>query len=116
MGFVMRSAIGLGAVYYAMFAQAPRPAEPGATTSRCASAVASRLTGGPSFAAQMSAAGCAAALAAAAERLEAPPLQPTKPTPAASEAKAAAGTLTAADLRDPWFGPTRPAHKAAWRG
>jgi len=114
MGFLFKSAIGLGAVYFAMFGQAPRSEGVGAAASLCAGAASQRLAGDASLSAQASAAGCAVAAVSLAQqtRAAAPPLAGPPP----QQAKPHFGALTEADLAEPWFGPVRAPRKAARRG
>ena len=114
MGFLFKSAIGLGVVYFAMFGQAPRSDGVGAAASLCAGAAGQRLAGDSSLGAQASAAGCAVAAVRLARqtRAAAPPLAPPPP----QQAKPHVGALTEADLAAPWFGPAPARRKAARRG
>ena len=120
MGFLFKSAIGLGAVYFAMFSPTLRSQEVGSATSLCASAASQQLAGEAGFSAQMSATGCAAAVVTLAQRrAPAPPAKSPQiklPQAHSPQAKLPAGTLTAADLAEPWFGPGRPLRKTAGRG
>jgi hypothetical protein len=117
MGMLIKSAIGLGAVYVAMFAPEIRGADIGPSASLCGVAARARLEGDATLRAQWSAAGCAVKLIEAQQAVNAPAPKPA-PSPLAKPAapKALPGTLTEADLAAPWFGPTRPARKSAGRG
>ncbi len=115
MGFLFKSAIGLGAVYFAMFGQALRSDEVGSAASLCANAASQRLAGDSSLGAQWSAAGCAVAAASVAKQASAPAAAPAA-APPPRRAEPRAGTLTEADLAEPWFGPARIPRKAARRG
>jgi hypothetical protein len=121
MGFLFKSAIGLGCVYFAMFSQALRSSDLTPTANLCAAAVKADIGGEPGLRAKFAAAGCAVALETETKRL-APPAPAARPAPSppppASQApaKRLSGTLTADDLRDPWFGPGRAARKASGRG
>jgi hypothetical protein len=112
MGFLIRSAIGLGCVYYAMFGQALRPGELAPAAQLCADAASASLTPDAGLRAPLAAAGCAEALTSQA-RKTAPAAPQAAP---ATKAKRPTGTLTADDLRDPWLGPGRLARKAGARG
>ncbi|MDE3175737.1 MAG: hypothetical protein KGM15_06450 [Pseudomonadota bacterium] len=109
MGFLIRSAIGLGCVYYAMFGQALRPGELAPAAQLCADAASASLTPDAGLRAPLAAAGCAEALTSQARRA-APQTAPV------AKAKRPSGTLTADDLRDPWLGPGRLARKTGARG
>jgi hypothetical protein len=100
-----------------MFGPAVRSEDFAPTANLCANAAAARLAGDPALRARWAAAGCAMALGAQTQRLTAAPAAPLAavPPPRRAEPKAA-GTLTAEDLRDPWFGPTRIPRKADGRG
>jgi hypothetical protein len=111
MGFLFKSAIGLGVVYCAMFGQALRSDAVGPAANLCASAVGRQLAGDSSFDAQWKAAGCVAALATI--RVKTAPTSASAPAP---RAKPRPGTLTEADLAEPWFGPARSLRKAGGRG
>ncbi len=114
MGFIFKSAVGLGGVYFAMFAPTLNSNEVSATTSLCAAAMQSRLADEAPLRAQWAAAGCVLAVSAQAQRAAAIP-PPSFARPAAP-AKGASGALTQADLREPWFGPSGNAKKSAKRG
>ena len=123
MGFLFKSAIVLGAVYFAMFGQALRSDEVGSAANLCANAASQRLAGDSSLSAQWRAAGCAVAVAAAAQHASAPAPAAAPPPRQANpgqanprQAKPRSGTLTEADLAEPWFGPARIPRKAARRG
>jgi hypothetical protein len=120
MGFLFKSAIGLGCVYFAMFGQALRASDPAPAANLCAAAVKADLSAQPGLRAKFAAAGCAVALETETRRL-APPMAMARLAPSPSPApqapaKRLSGTLTADDLRDPWFGPGRMARKANGRG
>ncbi len=109
MGFLIRSAIGLGCVYYAMFGQALRPGELAPAAHLCADAASASLTNEAGLRGPLAAAGCVEALTSQARRA-------APQTPPAAQAKRPAGTLTADDLRDPWFGPGRLSRRPSGRG
>jgi hypothetical protein len=120
MSFLLKSAVGLGAVYFAMFSPEPKSGELGSKETLCAIATRAETLGGDLWAyrAQLAAAGCVVSLGEAAKRLAAslaapaaatPP--PAAPPPPPAQNKPALGSLTADDLRDPWFGPDPHAHK-----
>jgi hypothetical protein len=123
MGFLFKSAIGLGAVYFAMFGQALRSDGAASTASLCASAATERLAGDSTLRAQWRTAGCAVAAAGLVERATPAPVAaphaavaaPAIAPPPARE-KPRFGALTEADLAEPWFGPARIPRKAARRG
>ncbi len=118
MGFVFKSAIGLGAVYFAMFSSAPQALDLGPAAALCTAAAKSRLSG-DGFRAQWAAAGCGASIVSVAAKAAALPSFPPPAAPPAAPppaAKPVAGTLTEADLREPWFGPGRLSRKGAKRG
>lgn len=112
MSFIFKSAIGLGAVYFAMFSPALKPGEIGPTVALCASAAESRAVADASLRGDAALAGCALRLGAEAQRLVANPASPGVPP----DFRGAAGSLTDADLREPWFGPGPLQRKAAKRG
>jgi hypothetical protein len=121
MGMFLKSAVGLGVVYFAMFGPAIKPADIGPTASLCGAAAQARIAGDEGLSAQWAAAGCVMKIAAQTQRVaKAPPPKPAPPPPPAppapSAAKPASGTLTEADLTAPWFGPARPSRKSARRG
>lgn len=128
MGFLLRSAIGLGAVYFAMFGQAQHAAEVASASNPCVLAANASLRGDSGVSAQWAAAGCAAKLSGHTQRIAqtlaaAAALSPPAPAPAAAPAprptptaKPQNGTLTQADFQDPWFGPSRIQRKGGWRG
>ena len=108
MGFIVKSAIGLGCVYFAMFGQSVDIAP---TAKLCGSAAKAGLTG-DAISRAAGAAGCAAAIGAASQRVsEAAPAPAPRPA-----AKRAVGTLSTDDLRAPWFGPERIPRKTDRRG
>ncbi len=112
MSFLLKSAMGLGAVYFAMFSPALKPSAIGPTAAICASAAQAGLDGDASLRGAAAAAGCALQLRAEAQRLAAPAIAPV-PAPAV---KSVAGSLSEDDLREPWFGPGPLQQKAARRG
>jgi hypothetical protein len=121
MGMLLKSAIGLGSVYFAMFAPAIPTADVGPAANLCGAAVQARIAGDESLRAQWIAAGCAAKVIAEAQRVtSAPPpklvILSQKPAAPPPPAKALSGTLTEADLAEPWFGPGRISRKSANRG
>ena len=119
MGFMLKSAIGLGAVYVAMFGQAIKPADVRPSASLCTGTVGARIAGDASLRARWSEAGCALRLAAAMQPVIAPPPKaaPPEPPPMPPTSRARAlGTLSDADLAEPWFGPGKLARKTARRG
>ena len=71
MGFLLRSAIGLGAVYFAMFGQAAHVAEVAAPSNPCVEAANASLRGDSGLGAQWAAAGCAAKISGRSQRLSA---------------------------------------------
>jgi len=117
---LLKSAIGLGSVYFAMFAPAIPTADVGPAANLCGAAVQARIAGDESLRAQWIAAGCAAKVIAEAQRVTSAPApklvvlsqKPAAPPPA----KAPSGTLTAADLAEPWFGPVRLSRKSVAGG
>jgi hypothetical protein len=113
MGFLIKSAIGLGCVYFAMFGQTLKSADLAPTTNLCASVAKAAVAGGAALRAQWAAAGCVAALETRTQALAAPAAPPPalRTTP-----RSAAGTLSDADLREPWFGPGRIPRKVERRG
>jgi hypothetical protein len=116
MGFLFKSAIGLGAVYFAMFGQALRSDEAASTASLCANAASARLAGDSGLRAQWRAAGCAVTAASLVERAPLAPVSAPRLAPPPTRAKPRSGTLTQADLAEPWFGPARIPRKGARRG
>lgn len=121
MGFLLKSTMGLGAVYFAMFGQALQSSDLAPRGSVCASAASAAVSRDSGLGARLQAASCAAALAAEAEGLNAPlkaatSLTPPLRAPLPPTAKASVGTLTQADLSAPWFGPSRIPRKIAARG
>ena len=115
MGVIFKSAVGLGAVYFAMFAPTVKSDEMAATASLCAAAAQSRQADEAPLRARWAAAGCVLAVSAQAQRLTAAS-PPPPPAAATARAKAVSGALTEADLREPWFGPTATGRKTAKRG
>jgi hypothetical protein len=109
MGFLVKSAIGLGCVYFAMFGQPLQSADLAPTANLCQSAAKAGLTG-DAISRAAGVAGCAVAIGTVSERLAA---AAPAPRPAS---KRAAGTLSADDLRAPWFGPERIQRKTDRRG
>jgi hypothetical protein len=120
MGMLLKSAFGLGAVYFAMFAPAIWSADIGPAANLCGAAARAQLEGDATLRAQWAAAGCAVKLAEAQRAVSAPPppkaAPPPPPKPALASAKAVSGTLTQADLAEPWFGPARSLRKSGGRG
>jgi hypothetical protein len=120
MGMFLKSAIGLGAVYIAMFAPAVRSVDVVPAANLCGAAARAQFEGDASLRAQWTAAGCAAKLIEAQRAVSAPAAKPApaapKPSPAAAPAKPVSGTLTEADLAEPWFGPGRVMRKSGRRG
>ncbi len=116
MGFLFKSAVGLGSVYFFMFAPTLNRDEVSAATSLCAAAMQSRLADEAPLRAQWAAAGCVLAVSAQAQRATAIPPPPLARLAAPARAKAASGALTEADLREPWFGPSANLRKSAKRG
>ena len=121
---LLKSAIGLGSVYFAMFAPAIPTADVGPAANLCGAAVQARIAGDESMRAQWVAAGCAARVIAEAQRVSSAPApklvvltqKPAEPPPPAPASKSLTGTLTATDLAEPWFGPSRIPRKSANRG
>jgi hypothetical protein len=119
MGFVVRSVIGLGAVYYAMFSPALKTGDLPRTAAYCASAANSQaaLRLDQALQARLAAAGCAISFSADAQRIAASlALPPIPPPRAPAETKAVPGSLTQADLAEPWYGPDPRARKPHKRG
>jgi hypothetical protein len=110
MSFIFKSAMGLGAVYFAMFSPALKSGEIAPTAALCASAAQARVNGDASLRGQWAAAGCALRLGAETQRLIASTATPPLPV------RSAVGSLTDDDLREPWFGPGQLQRKAAKRG
>ena len=115
MSFVFKSTIGLGAVYFAMFAPALKSSDVAPTASLCAGAVQAQFAGEADLRARWSAAGCALAISAQSQRLTAPLAAASKLTAAPAPARRPAGSLTEADLREPWFGPSAHSLRKAGR-
>ena len=116
MGFILKSAVGLGVVYFAMFGPAFKDVDVAPTASLCGEAAQARIAGDASLAAQFAAAGCVVKVATEAQRIVKAAPAPAPPPPPPPVAKPAAGTLTEADLAEPWFGPARLTRKSAKRG
>jgi hypothetical protein len=125
MGFLFKSAVGLGVVYFAMFGQEWRGGELAPQANVCADAAKAGLAGDSGLPGKWAAAGCAVSLAEQAQKLSAPmiavkPLGTAKPLAAppspAPAQKTQIGTLTQADLQEPWFGPVRSPRKGGLRG
>src|SRR5947209_16701435 len=112
MGVLFKSAVGLGAVYFAMFGPALKSDEVVATAGRCANAARLQLAGDAALRANLTAAGCALAVSAQAQKLGPPAVPAPAPAPAAPRQ----GALTEADLQVPWFGPAPPARKSPRQG
>ena len=124
MGVIFKSVLGLGSVYIAMFAPAASSPDVTAAAKLCGEAARSQIADGGSLRSQFALAGCSVALTAPLQRQEPPRASPPRPTPTVAVAappppappsarnRTAAGTLSQADLRDPWFGPTEHARKA----
>jgi hypothetical protein len=119
MSFLVKSVVGLGAVYAAMFAPALKSNDPDSKATLCAIAAHAPALGGDEagLRSQLLAAGCTISFNDAAQRLAAslstPPAAVPPPTP---QTKLGAGTLTADDLREPWAGFDPRAHKPRKRG
>ncbi len=118
---LLKSAIGLGSVYFARFAPAIRIADVGPAANLCGAAVQARIAGDEGLRAQWIAAGCAAKVLAEAQRVTgAPPpklvVLSQKPAAPPPPVKALSGTLTAADLAEPWLGPGRLSRKSVTGG
>jgi hypothetical protein len=121
MGFLLRSAVGLGAVYFAMFGHGAPTSEIAAPADPCRIAADASLRGDSGLAAQWAAASCAAKFAGRAQRLTAPLVAATTLSPPPAPRPAATprpqnGTLSEADLQEPWFGPAHLTRKAPFRG
>jgi hypothetical protein len=126
MGVIIKSVLGLGSVYIAMFAPAASSPDVTAAAKLCTEAARSGLEDSASLRSKLALAGCGVALTQPLQRQD--PARPAPPRPAPTVAVAApppppsappsarsrmaAGTLSEADLRDPWFGPTEHARKA----
>jgi hypothetical protein len=115
MGFVTKSAIGLGCVYFAMFSQSLKSEDLASTTNPCASAAKAVVTRDKALRAQWAAAGCAVEIRADAQQAAAAAAPPPPPQPRISPPRAS-GTLTEADMLEPWFGPGRILRKSDRRG
>jgi hypothetical protein len=121
MSFLLKSVVGLGAVYAAMFGPALKSGDPDSKATLCAIAAHAPAVGGDEagLRSQLLAAGCAISFNDAAQRLaaslSAAPAA-AAPPPAPSQARLSAGTLTADDLREPWAGFDPRARKPRKRG
>jgi hypothetical protein len=119
MGFVVRSVIGLGAVYYAMFAPALNSGDLAKTATVCAGAVETQASreNENTLRAELATAGCAVSFGAEAQRLATSLTLPTVAPPAPPrQARPASGSLTAEDLAEPWYGPDPRTRKLRSRG
>jgi hypothetical protein len=118
MGVIWKSVVGLGSVYFAMFAPQAPSHDMAATARLCGEAARAQLEQNQALRADIALAGCTLALTTALPRPEtqavAPPAAPpvAPPPPAPTHRRAGGGTLTQADLQDPWFGPTEHSRKA----
>lgn len=113
MGVLLKSAVGLGAVYFAMFAPALKSDEVLATADPCVKAARLQLADATALRARWAAAGCALSVGAQAQTFVGPTLPPPE-RPARATPKP--GALTEADLQEPWFGPAPPTRKSSKRG
>ena len=106
MSFLLKSVLGLGAVYAAMFGPAVKSGDLDSKAALCAIAAhAPALNGDEAgLRGQLLAAGCALSFNDATQRLAASLAAPPAPAPAPPQTKLGAGTLTADDLREPWAG------------
>ena len=104
MGFVVKSALGLGVVYAAMFGPVARVNGHYPGLGACAGLADTRLDGVIGLKEEWTAARCAIALGA---RDNPAAIALARPSPFAN-------TLTQADLREPWYGPMP--RKIGWRG
>ena len=117
MGVWIKSAIGLGGVYFAMFGQALHAPDVQSAATACLRAVEA----GDTLQGKFAAASCAQSATTHAQRLTAAlatPAAPVNPPPPRASAPAAPpkpGTLTEADLSAPWYGPTRSTRKTSRR-
>jgi hypothetical protein len=119
MSFLLKSVVGLGAVYAAMFGPALKSGDPDSKATLCAIAVHAPALGGDEagLRSQLLAAGCAISFNDAAQRLAASLSAPPPPAvPPPPQIKVSAGTLTADDLREPWAGFDPHARKPRKRG
>ncbi len=124
MSFLLKSVVGLGAVYAAMFGPALKSGDPDSKATLCAIAAHAPALGGDEagLRSQLLAAGCVISFNDAAQRLAAslsappaaPPLATAPPPP--PQTKLSAGSLTPADLLEPWYGVDPRAHKPRKRG
>jgi hypothetical protein len=137
MSFLLKSVVGLGAVYAAMFGPALKSGDPDSKATLCAIAAHAPALGGDEagLRSQLLAAGCAISFNDAAQRLAAslttapaPPRfaglpaaapmaalpAPTPPPP--PQTRPSAGSLTAADLLEPWYGVDPRARRPRKRG
>jgi hypothetical protein len=118
MGILLKSTLGLGSVYFLMFAPAAERPALGPVASLCAEAAAARAHGPDSFASQAQTARCLMALGVVTAPLRlslAEDLAPPPPTPPSRPLARASG-LTDADLAEPWFGPGSLSRKSPHRG
>lgn len=115
MGIMLKSTIGLGTVYFLMFAPtAERPAL-SPVASLCADAAAARAQGADSFASQAQTARCLMALGVVIAPLRLTQAEDLAPSPPPRPV-ARPGGLTDADRAEPWFGPGSLSRKSPRRG
>jgi hypothetical protein len=118
MSFLLKSVVGLGAVYAAMFGPALKSGDPDSKATLCAIAAHAPALGGDEagLRSQLLAAGCAISFNDAAQRLAASLSPPPAVAPPPPQIKLSAGTLTAEDLREPWAGLDPRGRKPRKRG
>jgi hypothetical protein len=115
MSFLLKSVVGLGSVYIAMFAPAMKPGDTPTKATVCAIAARAAMHGEDSGAlrAELSAAGCAITFSEEAQHIAASlALPPAAASPPPPPSPRPAGTLTPADLSEPWYGPDPHRRKA----
>ena len=115
MGFMLKSTIGLGTVYFLMFAPTAERPSLGPVASLCAGAASARAKAPDTFASDAQTARCLMALGVVAAPLRMTQAEDLAPAPPPRPA-AQPGGLTDADLAEPWFGPGSLSRKSPHRG
>jgi hypothetical protein len=121
MSFLLKSVVGLGAVYAAMFGPALKSGDLDSKAALCAIAAhAPALNSDEAgLRGQLLAAGCAISFNDATQRLAASlaaPPAPAPPPPPPPQTKLSAGSLTPTDLLEPWYGFDPRVRKPRKRG
>jgi len=118
MSFLLKSVVGLGAVYAAMFGPALKSGDLDSKAALCAIAAHAPALNGDEVGlrGQLLAAGCALSFNDAAQRLAASLAAQSAAAPPPPQTKLSAGSLTPTDLLEPWYGFDPRARKPRKRG